>query len=240
MAKSAHAVVVLGIASTLASCNANIVSQKATTEPVAHAEQASLANDSNAELVKSMETAGIPERIRDLIESGDTLLAYKQINLANNPKPAAVIIVRHPVPAGAFNYSQNPCELLVLHQDMDSYTISGSSAKVVDCTNIAFSRGMAKLPSDLNEYLEVGYNSVTYTNQYAKSTILYSFNYSIEKNVWFLASAINNYSRADLSSIDLENITEEARYPLDIDFITMQDFEPKEIADILEKNKRIN
>lgn len=175
-----------------------------------------------------------------LVAPEDVLLAHKSMDLTGDNELDAVIVVRHPVPKEPFDYSENPCELRVLHGGRGSYTVSATSTKAVDCTNIDFAKKIATQPDDLNEYLETGPGTITYTNQYTRSTSIYSFNFSKERNTWFLKSATNNYSRDSASGANLENVRETAQFPRDIEWIPMRDFDPRKLEQAFEANRTVD
>lgn len=166
--------------------------------------------------------------IQAQLHSAGTILARRSTTLLNGGQSYTAVVFRRPVPDLQSDFSQNPCELVVLKRSGSSYRVIARNSYVVDCTDIRFSREMATQPNDLDNYLSFDRDGViTYVNEYENSTSGYSFAYSSSHKEWHLVRAWNAYSTFDVVSDERKDMAESVQYPKDIPYIAMEVFHPQ-------------
>jgi len=175
----------------------------------------------------------VPDDVRALVASTDTLLAYKSADLYNDGMQSAVIVIRHPVTGKSdYDFDSNPCELVVLHRQNGKLAETDRSKKVVDCTYNDVARNAPAL--SLNDNLTLAPASIVYVNQKDKGDSTFYFAWSKEKNAWYL-------QRATASNPDGTHVSNvSASYPGKLPWAAMSSVDPDAIAEILEKQGKIN
>ncbi|MEP7186972.1 MAG: hypothetical protein ABI767_14165 [Rhodanobacter sp.] len=173
----------------------------------------------------------IPNDVRALVVSTDTLLAYKPADLYGDKTQAAVIVIRHPISGKSdYDFADNPCDLVVLQRRNGELAETGRSTKAVDCTYNDVAR---RAPSmSLNDNLSVAPGSTVYVNQKDRGDSTFYFKWSREKSTWYLSRA--TASNPDGGSGNVTDVS--ASYPEDFAWTTMSAVDPDAIAQILEKH----
>ena len=175
----------------------------------------------------------LPDDVRALVASTDTLLAYKSADLYNDGMQSVVMVIRHPVTGKSdYDFDSNPCELVVLHRQNGKLAETDRSTKAVDCTYNDVARNAHTL--SLNDNLTVAPASIVYVNQKDKGDSTFYFAWSKEKNAWYL-------QRATASNPDGTHVSNvSASYPGKLPWAAMSSVDPDAIAEILEKQGKIN
>jgi hypothetical protein len=171
----------------------------------------------------------VPNDVRALVQSTDTLLAYKPADLYSDNIQAAVIVIRHPISGKSdYDFDDNPCELVVLQQRSGKLAETDRGKKAVDCTYNDVARSAPAM--SLNDNLSVASGSIVYVNQKDKGDSTFYFAWSKEKNTWFLQRATASNPKG--SSV----VNVSASYPKDFAWTAMSAVDPDAIAQILEKH----
>ena len=168
----------------------------------------------------------LPDDVRALVASTDTLLAYKSADLYNDGMQSVVMVIRHPVTGKSdYDFDSNPCELVVLHRQNGKLAETDRSTKAVDCTYNDVARNAPAL--SLNDNLTLAPASIVYVNQKDKGDSTFYFAWSKEKNAWYL-------QRATASNPDGTHVSNvSASYPGKLPWATMSSLEPDAIAAVL-------
>lgn len=170
----------------------------------------------------------IPNEVRAVVASTDTLLAYKPADLYGDGVQAAVIVVRHQVSGKSdYDFGNNPCELVVLRQKDGRFAETDRSTKAVDCTYNDVARNAPAM--SLNDNLTVAPASIVYVNQKDKGDSTFYFAWSKEKSAWYLQRA--TASNPDGNSVANVSVS----YPGDFAWTPMSSVDPDAMAEILEE-----
>ncbi|MET0505672.1 MAG: hypothetical protein ABWZ85_10110, partial [Luteibacter sp.] len=94
-----------------------------------------------------------PPDVLRFVGPEDTLLAYKSGDLFCLGMPGAVLIVRHPIPNGAYAFDRNPCDLVIVKGEASSATQFDKSSTTVDCVYNELNKRLG--PLALNDNLEI-------------------------------------------------------------------------------------
>lgn len=177
-------------------------------------------------------SAAVPQEVRALVASKDTLLAYKAADLYGDGSQAAVIVVRHPANEKSDD-DRNPCDLVVLHRVNGKLIEADHSAKAVDCTYNDIARRAPAM--SLNDDLDVAPGSITFVNQQRYGWSSFEFAWSKDKGTWYL-------HRATASSVDSGNNGTQTTlsYPKQLGWTPMAAIDPDAIAEALEKQGKTN
>ncbi len=173
----------------------------------------------------------VPNDVRALVASTDTLLAYKPADLYGDGNQAAVIVVRHHVTGKSdYDFDNNPCELVVLRQKNGKLAEADRSMKAVDCTYNDVARNAPAM--SLNDNLTVASGSIVYVNQKDKGDSAFHFAWSKEKSAWYLQRA--TASNPDGNSVANVSVS----YPGDFAWTPMPSVDPDAMAEVLEKQRK--
>jgi len=189
-----------------------------------------------SDAVDTAQKTPVPDEILSFVGATDTLLAYQKIDLFGTGNIDAIIIVRHQKPAAQ---GQNPCELVVLQRKSGTLFAMSKGNNVVDCKYNNFAKTIAKNYDDLNEYLKLKPFEVTYENEKARGSDIYSFKFSVDKQAWYTSKVDVSYTQTNNDNDSVEVVREVASYPKDFGWISMSAFNPNDLQDALKKNKTI-
>ncbi|WDM69321.1 MULTISPECIES: hypothetical protein [Xanthomonas] len=162
----------------------------------------------------------------------EILLAYQETNLFGDGDTSAVAIVRRKDLSGA---EPLPCTLMILKRKGNTFSVTEKNDKVVDCIY----NENAQNSSDLNENLEIKPLEISYTNQRTGGYDTYEFNYSTQKNTWYLSQAISTFFEENQNTGENEPFRESVRYPENLHFITLSDFDPISIEKEMKSHKSL-
>lgn len=171
----------------------------------------------------------VPKKVRALVAPTDKVLAYKPADLYGDGTPGAVLVVRHQASEKSdYDFEDNPCELIVLHQEKSKLVEVDRSRKTVDCTYNDVARNAPAL--SLNDNLILAPGSIVYVNQKEKGDTTFYFAWSKERNAWYLqrATASNPDSGSSIAHAG-------AVYPGNLAWTPMSSVDPKAIAEVLQK-----
>lgn len=177
----------------------------------------------------NMPSTTVPENVRALVAPTDKLLAYKPADLYGDGTPGAVLVVRHQASEKSdYDFENNPCELIVLHQRKNKLVEVAHSKKTVDCTYNDVARNAPAL--SLNDNLLLAPGSIVYVNQKEKGDSTFYFAWSKERNAWYLqrATASNPDSGSNIAHVG-------AIYPGNLAWTPMSSVDPEAIAEVLQK-----
>lgn len=206
--------------------------QDAPTKPTSSVVPASPQTEDASKQGRAGAADAIPEEIRTFVGPGVTLLAYKRFDLIGTGNEDAIIITR------GMDEKQSTCEISVLHKKGTSFSIEGKNDKIVDCEYNE--RNIRADYLDLNGYLELSRGEVKFTNENIRGGYSsYSFKYSIESEKWHVLQVVSTYKGDDFDEDGVKVYKETAQYPIDFGFISMSDFDPGMIREVMTKNKRL-
>jgi hypothetical protein len=241
------AVAAIVITSTLAACEADgALHESNTTAPaqerivrasatVANANQESSrgTEDTDSSIAEAKSMSDVPDSVLSFIKPGDTLLAYKTMDLTGDGKKDHVIVVRHTTFA---DKSGNVCDLLVLHEDGFELSLAGRNSAIVDCEFNEMN--MWSRQFELNQNIKLSAKQIEFINDNPRGGYYgYLFGYADGK--WSLRQATSAYKEDDPSTPDIDMHEESASYPNDFGSISLSDFEPKTIEGALRKHKSL-
>lgn len=187
----------------------------------------------------------VPDEIRAFVPPDSTLLAYRRFDLTGDGNEDAVLIVRHPIADGSRpDFSKNPCDLIVLHCEASGFKIAAKGSKIVDCTYKLYARESASKHDSLNSIFELKNGEIALTQEKDRPTGIntyYWFRYSKKKGAWHLSEAEATYSSYDIIGGTGRRYfaSEKVRYPTDIRFIDIDSFDPDDLTEAYERNRKV-
>lgn len=176
----------------------------------------------------------VPDGIRVLLSPTDTLLAYKSVDSLGSGGAGAVIVIRH---ALTNDRSHNPCNLMVLRKDGDTFAVAASSNRAVECIYNDITRRAGELA--LDDQLHVKPQEITWSNELSKGHSTYTFVYASEMSSWYLQRAEVSFVENAESGEGVNVYKEVASYPGDFAKIVMSDFNPRIIRKALAKHREV-
>lgn len=178
----------------------------------------------------------MPDSVAAFVRPGDTLLAYKTMDLTDDGSTVAVAVIRH----GDISDSPSAgmCDLLVLHEDGVKFRLAGKSAKIVDCEFNEINQRSGHL--GLNSYLELSPSAMTikFTNENIRGGF-YSYSFAFSDSEWRLSEAESAYKEDQSDTPDVDVFKERAVYPDDFGLISIDDFDPDKISAAMRRNKSL-
>lgn len=169
----------------------------------------------------------IPQEVRSLFGSTDTILAFKTLNQDN-----AAVVIRH---GGTEKADSNPCDLIVLGKNGNAYTIQDKNDKAVDCTYNDHQKDAGEMA--LNDNLSVQPAEIRFFNEKARGGSTYTFAYLSTRKAWYLKQAKSVYTRSGTGGVEV--VEEVVDYPANLPWTPMAAFDPKRTADLMAKHRHI-
>lgn len=214
------------------------VEQVASVAPEMHAEPKVV---TVTERVTADAVPAVPDEIRAFVPQDSTLLAYKRFDLTGDGNEDVVLIIRHPVTETYADYSKNPCDLIVLHNEGHDFKLVAKGSKVIDCTYKNFERKRASRSDDLNDLIELKLREIIYHNEKERpGNATFRFELSKKRGVWRLDEIEVVHVRSGEKEVEV--FEQKASYPRDFGLITMDEFDPfsdKLNAALLKNEKEI-
>lgn len=161
----------------------------------------------------------------------DTLLAYQSGDLFGPGLPGAVLIVRHPIPDGAYDFDRNPCDLVILKGKGTSATQFAKGSTTVDCVYNDLNKRLG--PLALNDNVEIKPGSIIFINQKDRGADRFYFRYSTARPDWYLERVTTAFPGVDGIT------TEEASYPAHFGWTPLSQVSPRALAKVLSKHKAV-
>lgn len=192
-----------------------------------------------SERATTVAAPAIPDEIRAFVPPDSTLLAYKRFDLTGDGNEDAVMIVRHPITETYADYSKNPCDLIVLHNNGRDFKLVAKGSKVIDCTYKNFERERASRPDDLNDLIELKLRKIIYHNEKERpGNATFRFELSKTRGVWRLDEIEFVHVRSGEKEVEV--FEQKASYPRDFGLITMDEFDPfsDNLNTVLLKNEK--
>lgn len=175
----------------------------------------------------------VPTQVRSLLKPGDTLLAYQESpHLFGNGLPGTVVAIRHDRNL-ATQWSNNPCELVILAKQDESWLETERSNRVVNCIDNDILPFAPELV--VNDYLETSKRTIKFTNWEATGKVAYEFRYVPSLKTWRLKKAVEARPRITSDS-GTDFAVFSASYPWSLKSIELGNFDPSALAKILQEH----
>jgi len=190
--------------------------------------------------VRKDDAATIPEPIRRLVGGDMALLAHKSVPDGQGGRTTAIVTRKpkdpDPGPFAGDRVSYS-CELVLIHEDgQGKVNVTGRTSKAVNCEENDFNRRADEF--GLNDRLELAPHKVTYRNDYHRVGS-YSYSFSYSERGWQLSMATNVYTVYEEGHDGVSVVEEKVEYPLTLDFVSMEDFDPEDISGALTKSRSL-
>lgn len=173
----------------------------------------------------------IPPGIQALLKADDTVLALKSIKPFGGAPSGTAVVVRHAQPEDAHD---NPCELLLLTPDGDSFHVAARNRKIVDCRYNEAEKASGPMGTQGN--LTLSPTSVAYFNELSRGGTTYAFSWAKDESTWHLqhveATSVQN---TDDGVAVYKSVLD---YPSALPWIALGDFDPTTIRAAMMKNRK--